>query len=226
MAKKKKVAKPKDQDFINNPFSNLKGFAVSGPSENPEPPPAEKTPVSKVFGSFDEEMELLGVQRLNDDDEEPEKNIPAARAPDFERNQPLEPQGEEDLFRQAIGELQVRFSDQLPEEEIPVPASARRMKQLKRGKLIPEATLDLHGVQRADVAGKIGFFLQDAVYQGWRTVLVVTGKGLHSEDGEAVLRSEAERYLGNEGRKWVVEWGRAPRQYGGSGALVVFLRKS
>lgn len=228
MAKKKKAATPVSKEFGNNPFSNLKGFAVSAPAEEKpqKSAPRQEKAATEAIGSFAEEMELLGVQQLNPSGEEREEENLESRPLLPEREKPLEPQNDEQLFLQSVGDLQVRFSDRLPEDEASVTASPRRMKQLKQGKLASEATLDLHGQQRVDVAGKISFFLQDAVYQGWRTVLIITGKGLHSEDGTAVLRSEAEQFLNAEGRKWVAEWGRAPRQYGGSGALVLFLRKS
>jgi DNA-nicking Smr family endonuclease len=40
-----------------------------------------------------------------------------------------------------------------------------------------------------------------------------------------VLRQAVEALL-QESKRQVVEWGLAPRRYGGSGALVVFLRKA
>ena len=131
---------------------------------------------------------------------------------------------EEDQFLQAMGQLQVDFTDSLPEEESPPSASARRMKQLKQGRLSPEASLDLHGLTRTDVADKLRFFLQDSLLQGYQTLLVITGRGLHSTGGEPVLRVEVERFLAGEGHKWVAEWGRATKQYGGAGALILFLR--
>jgi len=70
---------------------------------------------------------------------------------------------------------------------------------------------------------KVRFFLQDALYQGYRTVLVITGKGSHSSDGP-VLRIAMERLLESQ-RELVLEWGIAPPRYGGSGALIVFLRQ-
>jgi len=176
-------------------------------------------------GSFAEEMALLGVEPLKSSTEEPDQEIPAI---DHEpvAEQTTEAQTDEELFLQSIGAMQVRFSEHLPEEDQPVPAAPRRMKQLKRRRIFPDATLDLHGLQRAEVAGRIAFFLQDAAFQGWQTLLVITGKGLHSEAGEPVLRDEAERYLRDEAGQWVAEWGRAPREYGGAGALVLFLRRN
>ena len=225
MAKKNKAASRPGKDFGNNPFSNLKGFTVS--ASPPEKPPQKLPPVERSkeenSGSFAEEMALLGVRPLPVDSKPDPENL---RSPESQGAAVSEPESEEELFLQSIGEMQVCFSDQWSTDQDELPAaSARRMKQLKQGKLIPDASLDLHGLQRAEVAAKIAFFLQNADYQGWQTLLVITGKGLHSEDNEPVLRKEVERYLAGAGRKWVAEWGRAPEKYGGAGALVLFLRK-
>lgn len=162
---------------------------------------------------------------MTGDSEAADAELPDRRPPAGERQPVAASQTGNDLFLEAMSELQVRFSDHLPAEDAPQTASARRMKQLKQGRLVPEASLDLHGLQRAEVADKLRFFLQDALHQGWRTVLLITGKGLHSENGKAVLRCEAEHFLRNTGQRWVAEWGRAPKRYGGAGALVLFLRK-
>jgi DNA-nicking Smr family endonuclease len=71
---------------------------------------------------------------------------------------------------------------------------------------------------------KVPFFLQDSVYQGFQTVLIITGKGLHSKEGP-VLRTAVEKLLSQQ-KEQVLEWGLAPQRYGGSGALVVFLRRN
>lgn len=220
----KKVSQ-KNTEFSSNPFKSLKGFAVSAPDEpaqkETEAPAAE--PVEAV-GSFADEMALLGVQRFDSQEEERE-NEPGESLP--QADLPASSLRSEDAeFLQAMEQLQVRFSDQLPEPLETPSASPRRMKMLKQGKLTPDASLDLHGLRRDEVGQKLGFFLQNAQHQGLRTLLIITGKGLHSESGEALLRSEAERFLANEGGKWLLEWGRAPKQYGGAGALVLFLRKN
>jgi DNA-nicking Smr family endonuclease len=228
MAKKKKPQAAQQKAFDSSPFNSLKGLAVSdAPSQQKiklTSPVVEKT--AEVPGSFADEMALLEVRRLDafvdaDDDE-----FLDSRPPLLQRPPVSTPQNDEEVFLQALGDLDVRFNDQYPDEDLVPAASARRMKQLKQGKLIPEASLDLHGLPRAVVAEKLRFFLQDAQHHGWSTLLVITGKGLHSEGGEAVLRNEAERFFAGEGRKSVAEWGRAPKQYGGDGALVLFLRKS
>ena len=97
------------------------------------------------------------------------------------------------------------------------------MRQLRRGQLVPEDQLDLHGLHRHEALEKVRFFLEDAAYHGRRTVLIVTGRGQHSAEGP-VLREAVARYLREEQGGQVLEWGVAPKNYGGDGALVVFLR--
>lgn len=222
MSKKKKTSKT-GNEFDNNPFRALKGFAVSAPPPEPAVAPPEeelKKPEAGEDASFDDEMGFLGVKPLADRDgivgDEP-------KTPTSRPVAPAEPQSDEEVFLASLGELDVRFSDQLPDEV--APARARRMKQLRQGKLRPEAELDLHGIQRHEVADKLNHFLQNARHNDWQTLLVVTGRGLHSEDGTPVLREEVERILHSDRPDAVAEWERAPRQYGGEGALVLFLKK-
>jgi DNA-nicking Smr family endonuclease len=122
--------------------------------------------------------------------------------------------------------LEVTFKDSLPLAESSRKLTARRLKQLKQGRLQPQATLDLHGCRRDEVATKLEYFFTNARHHGWQNLLIITGKGLHSATGESVLRRETERYLHGQGAAEVVEWGQAPQRHGGEGALAVFLRKS
>ncbi len=223
MAKKKKSGNSTPDSFKSNPFKTLKGFAASVPEEETleiDSDPGEKIKDEKER-SFFEEMEFLGVDPLLDGPEE--RSVPESIETDAACI-PQESKSEEELFIEALGELDVKFSDRLPEEKIQ--AKPRRLKQLKRGSLSPDASLDLHGLLRHQVAGKIEYFLQNAAYQQWHTLLIVTGRGLHSADGQPVLRDEAEKYLETDGKALIAEWGRAPRQHGGEGALVVFLKKT
>lgn len=224
MAKKQKPSAPKKPEYNRSPFSNLKGFSVSADEVEKisETSPCDEVKEA-VTRSFADEMAQLGVERINAPEAGDEQS--QREPPVIDDSPPDLDQSEEQQFLQAMGALQVNFSDNLPAADEPPTASAGRMKQLKQGKLVPESSLDLHGLTRTDVAEKLQSFLQNADRHGWQTLLVVTGRGLHSADGEPVLRSEMERYLAAEGRKWVAEWSRAPKQYGGDGALVLFLRK-
>ncbi|MEZ4600318.1 MAG: Smr/MutS family protein [Syntrophotaleaceae bacterium] len=185
---------------------------VAGPAEND----------NELFAR---EMDFLKVDPADrGEDEILEKSLPEDTETRFET--PAKPVflSEEEEFLCAIGRMDAVFRDELPLEEPPA-ATPGRMKQLRQGKLAPEATLDLHGLSREQAREKVRFFLEDSVFQGRRTVLVITGKGRGSPDGP-VLRDDMQRYLSSEARAWVVEWGRAPARYGGDGALAVFLRVS
>ncbi len=227
MAKKKKPQTVKNTEFARIPFNSLTGFAVSTPAPPQQAQASDRATEKSAerYGSFVEEMAFLDVKRLNPSAADEDEDSRASPSSQIKPPRVAEPQDEEEEFLQALGELEVRFSDQFPDADRSPVAPARRMKQLKQGKLTPQASLDLHGLLRTAVAEKLRFFLQNAQHQGWSTLLVITGKGLHSEGGEPVLRQEAERFLAGEGRKWVAEWGRASKQYGGDGALVLFLRK-
>ncbi len=221
MAKKKRVQKNNKNEFNNDPFNHLKGFAISTPVSKVATPIEVNNPEAEVYGSFADEMKMLGVERINPSAEEnttvDEENCQHEVKPE---------QDDEALFLAALDNFTVKFNENLPEEvgEAHV-AEPRRMKQLKKGDITPDASLDLHGCLRVEVAKRMDHFLASSKRNEWRTVLVITGKGLHSQDGHAVLRDEVENYLTVHGKLQVAEWARAPKQYGGSGALVLFLRK-
>lgn len=219
MAKKKNKQKNKATKFQRDPFNDLKGFSVS--AADPESEKEESSlhdPELPGEVLFSREMSMLGVERLSGGN--PSTGGSVSVEPD---DSSVDDLTEQDQFMAALGEMSVCFEDHLPDEVELCHANPRRMKLLKQGRVQPETTLDLHGLFRHQVSDKVQFFLQDAVFQGYKVVLIVTGRGLHSQ-GEPVLRNEVERFLQDEGRKLVVEWARAPRKYGGDGALVVFLK--
>jgi len=225
MARKKKTAKSKRHDFNNNPFNHLEGFAFSGQEKTQSELPVAGSVPDENFGLFSDEMNMLGVKQLNQTGSVEESGLDYSISAE-EASDKDEDQSEEALFLAAMGDLSVSFKDSFSKEEPRSEAMTKRIKQVKQGKLTPDASLDLHGLQRTEVVDKLQNFFQNARHHGWQTLLVITGKGLHSEDGEPVLRNEVERYLSAEGGKQLVEWSRAPKQYGGSGALILFLPKS
>jgi len=224
VGKKKKTPRAKGSDFDNNPFKHLHGVAVSDPEENSSLLPAAEPGVEK-YRSFSDEMRMLGVEKLNHtegfEEDKPLRPVLAEEFTDGEGDQ-----SDEAIFLTAMGDLEVTFEDNYSVEDPGFKAMPKRIKLVRQGKLTPDASLDLHGLQRTEVIDKLRQFFQRAHHHGWKTLLVITGKGLHSETGEPVLRNEVERYLSLEGRKQVIEWSRAPRQYGGNGALILFLPQS
>jgi DNA-nicking Smr family endonuclease len=100
---------------------------------------------------------------------------------------------------------------------------------LGRGKLAPEAKLDLHGMTVAAAERAVARFLEQAVDQDLRVVLIVTGKGWRREDGRLIegrIRSEFPEWLGRtENRSRVRGLKPAHPRHGGSGAFYVLLRR-
>lgn len=225
MARKKKQQKS-TREFNESPFKTLKGLVVSGqaaPSvKNTEKKPAVEEEVDDS-SLFEREMTMLSVEKRYGDEVGrplPPESLEPKPAPVHNPT----PVTDRELFLSALGNMDNIFRDELPQEE-ESHASPRRMKQLRQGKLAPEAQLDLHGATREEARQKVGYFLDDCLYQGYKTVLVITGRGKGSHEGP-VLRDDMEKYLSHDASDRVVEWGRAPARYGGDGALVVYLRSS
>lgn len=98
--------------------------------------------------------------------------------------------------------------------------------QLKSGSLSVSAHLDLHGMTSAQARDSLLFFIRESYLQGYRCVLVVTGRGKNSPGGQAVLRTETESWLTREPlRRVVLAFCTAQPKHGGAGAIYVLLRK-
>lgn len=224
MADKKKSPR---NDFSNNPFKTLKGLSVSDQDPGTKPDtrqvaptqPAEKTPQQPADDPalFEQEMGWLGVRRLEQD--APPDDISSAESSVGQVS--AEEEGTES-FALAMSGMETTFEDNWLDDSVES-AAPRRRRQIKRGQIKPEAELDLHGLTREEALTKVGYFLENARHHGFRVVLVITGKGDRS-GGEGVLRSAVGAFLSSQPGV-VLEWFEAPRQYGGSGALIVYLRR-
>ena len=96
------------------------------------------------------------------------------------------------------------------------------LRKLRRGNWPIQDRLDLHG-NNIDAARKLfQEFLHEAVQRNWRCVLVIHGKGLNSQGGEAVLRKLARHWLTQH--QQVLGYCDAPSKDGGSGAALVLLK--
>ena len=81
------------------------------------------------------------------------------------------------------------------------------------------AELDLHGFHIPEALEALDRFLEEAQDNGYRYVRVVTGKGLHSQGGRALLREAVKDWLHTEG----FDYRYAKQSQGGEGALVIVL---
>ncbi len=113
----------------------------------------------------------------------------------------------------------------------PLRMDRKTFAKMKRGKSIPEARIDLHGMT-ADVAhSALRAFLLKSHGEGKRLVLVITGKGMR-RDGDSgsrefgVLRRQVPHWLDQPPlRQVVLQTAPAHQRHGGTGALYVYLRR-
>ena len=229
MAKKKtKDIEPKPKEFRSTPFTALKGVSVTVPDPKPVIKKVE-APSAPVNDDALFLQAMHGVQRVG----EQRPALARATAKPNRQSAPAAKIGprteletaEQDTFAQAIGRLKldVTFSDQIPEEDELKPLGANRLRQLKRGVIALDRQLDLHGLTREEALEALPRFLASAAAHGEKAVLIITGKGNNSP-GEPVLQQAVAGWLRDAGRKLVLEYAPAPKEMGGSGAFVVFLR--
>jgi DNA-nicking Smr family endonuclease len=104
-------------------------------------------------------------------------------------------------------------------------AAERTLLLLLRGELTPEARVDLHGLGRDEATRVVGRFVKDARMKSRLTVLIIHGKGAHSEGGIGVLEEACVEALTKGGAAPYVEaFATAPTRFGGRGAIVARLR--
>ncbi len=97
-------------------------------------------------------------------------------------------------------------------------------KRLKRYPGV-ELELDLHGYNAIGAQLKLRSFIQTCKHQGFFTIRIIVGKGLHSEDG-AVLPDIVEDELKEMKKQNLVifyEWDRKKKRT--SGAIIVYLKQ-
>jgi DNA-nicking Smr family endonuclease len=108
----------------------------------------------------------------------------------------------------------------------------RRFDKMLRGRLDPEARLDLHGMTSERAHSALRAFILAAHAEGMRLVLVITGKGREG-DGDAlapqrhgVLRHSLPHWLAQPPlRAKVLQLAPAHLKHGGGGAYYVYLRR-
>jgi len=103
---------------------------------------------------------------------------------------------------------------------------------MKRGKLVPEARLDLHGLTLERAHPALVSFILRSQAQGLRLVLVITGKGKERDEGgpmpvrRGVLRHQVPQWLSMPPtHQAVLQVAQAHIGHGGGGAYYVYLRR-
>ena len=175
-----------------------------------------------------------GVQRLHPEPPKPEQ--PAAWVPP-EIALPSRPRAPLPAFDIGSKAHPVLTQDLLPPVEhriatAPVRMDAKAFRRLKRGKLDPEARIDLHGMTLDRAHPVLVSFILSSQAQGLRLVLVITGKGKDRDEGgpipvrRGVLRHQVPHWLALPPcAQAVLQVVKAHVGHGGGGAYYVWLRK-
>jgi DNA-nicking Smr family endonuclease len=101
--------------------------------------------------------------------------------------------------------------------------SRAQLSELRAGKVRAEDTLDLHGLTVEAARQQLRDFLVAAQRNGWRCVLVVHGKGTHSDHGAPVREAVLVELFGPLSGLLHAMSSAAPSD-GGEGATYVMLR--
>ena len=120
-----------------------------------------------------------------------------------------------------------------PLADPPVQMDARAFHKMTRGKLVPDARIDLHGMTLAEAHPELIRFMLNAQSAGARLVLVITGKGKRGPDHgpipqrQGVLRHQVPQWLRLPPLGPVVlQVAEAHLRHGGAGAFYVYLRRT
>jgi DNA-nicking Smr family endonuclease len=224
LMKKKKPANQASRDFNNKPLQALKGLKPAAQSDE-----SSKYLKREESKQVEDDSELFlqavaSVQKLRNE---------SAPSSEPTREQPEEKnimftQQDQQLFLDAmrqVGTTLIDFQEGIDKkEDRPRRSPSSRMRQLKHGTIRIRQELDLHGLLREEAISQLEHFIASAFSRGMEAVLVITGKGINSPEGP-VLRGATEAWLRGKGKRMVAEFSPAPRDKGGRGAFVVFLRK-
>lgn len=102
--------------------------------------------------------------------------------------------------------------------------SPQRLRRLASARFEAEATLDLHGFRRDEAARKVAEFIRTQHRRGARYLLIIVGKGTHSEQGVGVLGgSLVDELIGGVAAPLVAAFTSAHAQRGGTGAIAIQL---
>ena len=123
----------------------------------------------------------------------------------------------------------------LPMKQTPLPElrggraaglDSRTMERLRRGRIRPEARLDLHGMTQDEAHRAVAGFIATNRSDGRRCVLIITGRG-RGKFGGGVLRKQTPRWLNLQPTRGnILGFAESQPKDGGAGALYVLLKKN
>lgn len=94
----------------------------------------------------------------------------------------------------------------------------------RKGVIVPEDKLDLHGKTSTQALCEVKTFVENSVNRKLSIILIIHGKGYRSENNYSVLKDIVEYYFETEGSQYIKSYTDAPKELGGEGAKIVFLK--
>jgi DNA-nicking Smr family endonuclease len=165
-------------------------------------------------------------------DDAPKRSAPAPRRSQTQERPAPSPFriGQSASGGSGAHDLAPSLSDRVKSE--PLRMDRKTHQRMKRGRLDPEARIDLHGMRADEAHAALQSFILSAQAQGRRLVLVITGKGRRSEDEgpiprrPGVLRHQLPHWLSTPPlASCVLQIREAHLKHGGAGAFYVYLRR-
>lgn len=98
----------------------------------------------------------------------------------------------------------------------------RVLSDLRRGRWVRQAELDLHGLNRDEARSALVAFLNGCLLRGHRCVRIIHGKGLGSPGRQSILKQLSRGWLAQ--RDEILAFCQANPNQGGGGALIVLIR--
>ncbi len=208
---------------FNNPFGKVK---LEPPSRAPAPAPPPPPPAEPA--ASDEELwahEVAGARPLEGRDQRVGPRAPRSGPEEF-HHPDLETLRELEALVSGDAPFDIADTDEYVEGHVSG-LDPEVVRKLRRGEYSVQGHFDLHGLTREEARREVDLFLKESRRRGRRCVLLVHGRGLHSEKQVPVLKEALRTWLATArfGRH-VLAFATARPQDGGAGALYVLLRRA
>jgi len=102
----------------------------------------------------------------------------------------------------------------------------KHLRELERGEFDFDCRFDLHGYDSNEARRLLTDELLNAMKAGARRVLIIHGRGLHSDDGPVLKTAVTEWLTAPPLAPRIMAFASAPPSDGGTGATAVLLRRS
>ncbi len=159
------------------------------------------------------------IERPKAEEKKPEKSVEEKKPAPVQKV----PVRKSRLFSESVKKMPEKTFDEIIREKGELKRKQREKTLNELRIMLPMATLDLHGMGYTEAEGEVNRFLDEALSSRIEKVAIIHGKGLHSSDGEGVLKELVYTIL--ERRAVAREITVPKAQYGGSGAVWVILKK-